>query len=87
MAKNTLSISKVRLDVVTRWSRGRSTRQALACRCAVILQAAAGTRSPAIASTLGIEVHQARRWRTRWEEHQPRLLAIEAEFGQSEVAA
>jgi putative transposase len=86
MAKTTLSISEAQLDVVTRLSRGGSTRQALARRCAVVLQAAAGMRSPAIASKLGIEVQQVRRWRTRWEEHQPRLLAIEAEIGRVDAS-
>ena len=86
MAKTTLSISEAQLDVVTRLSRGGSTRQALARFCAVDLHAAAGMRSPAIASKLGIEVQQVRRWRTRWEEHQPRLLAIEAEIGRVDAS-
>jgi transposase len=52
-----------------RWSRRRTSAQALALRSRIVLCAAEGLNNTEIAARLGIAVSSARKWRNRFAEH------------------
>ena len=67
--------------VLQRWSRGRTTAVRLAQRSKIVLMAAEGMRSQAIASALGTTPNTVGRWRTRFAEK--RLAGIERDAPRS----
>jgi transposase len=64
-----------------RLARAGSTPQQVARRARLVLAAAGGTSTGAIARTWGITRRTAQRWRARWHAAQEALLAAEAEGG------
>jgi len=55
-------------EVLERWVRRPKTSQALAFRCRIVLQAAAGATSKEIASKLGCNANTVGKWRGRFAE-------------------
>jgi transposase len=53
-------------DTLTRWARRRTSSQALALRCRIVLEAATGATNKDVAARLGIEPHTVSRWRARF---------------------
>lgn len=49
--------------------RARTTGQHLALRARIVLLAAAGQNTSAVARTLGVDVGTARQWRNRWRQY------------------
>jgi transposase len=65
---------EIKLDAEQRaqlesWARRRSSAQALALRCRIVLLASEGLNNTQIADELGIDVKSARRWRSRFGTH------------------
>ncbi len=53
-------------STLQRWSRRPKSSQALALRCRIVLEAAEGKSTSAVARDLGISLNTARKWRTRF---------------------
>jgi transposase-like protein len=51
------------------WARRRSSAQALALRCRVVLLAASGLNNTEIAERLGVHRPMVRKWRSRFAEY------------------
>src|SRR4051794_5836913 len=56
-------------EQLERWTRRRSSAQALALRARIVLLAAAGLRNTEIAQRLGISRPPVTKWRNRFVEH------------------
>ena len=68
-------------DILTRWSRGRSTPARLVLRANIILLAASGLQNKQIAPQLGTDRFTVARWRSRFAEE--RLAGIEKDAPRS----
>ncbi|MFD4946660.1 helix-turn-helix domain-containing protein [Streptomyces sp. NPDC058409] len=52
-------------ETSTRWTRRRTSSQALALRCRIVLESATGATNKDVAARSGIEAHTSR-WRARF---------------------
>ena len=68
-------------DILTRWSRGRSTPARRVLRANIILLAASGLQNKQIAPQLGTDRFTVARWRSRFAEE--RLAGIEKDAPRS----
>lgn len=53
-------------ETLARWARRRTSSQALALRCRIVLESATGATNKDVADRLGIEAHTVSRWRARF---------------------
>ncbi|MEU1301591.1 IS630 family transposase [Streptomyces shenzhenensis] len=51
---------------LTRWARRRTSSQALALRCRIVLECATGASNKDVADRLGVAAHTVSRWRARF---------------------
>jgi len=65
----TVELSEEQREILTRWSRGRSTPHRLMQRARIVLLAAEGRQNKEIAETLGVMERTVGRWRTRFVKH------------------
>jgi transposase len=64
--KAELVLSDVEREALLRWSRRRTTAQALALRCRIVLACAEGATNKAVAAELGVREQTVARWRGRF---------------------
>src|SRR4051812_24612221 len=64
--KAELVLSDVERETLLRWSRRRTTAQALAVRCRIVLACAEGATNKAVAAELGVREQTVARWRGRF---------------------
>lgn len=64
--------------LLEQWVRQQTAPQRLVRRAAIVLGAAAGRSTQALADQLGVTLFTVRTWRQRWQQAQPRLQAAEA---------
>lgn len=76
-----ITLTAAQRAVLDRLARAGTTPQQVARRAQLVLAAADGTSTGAIARTWGITWRTAQRWRARWHATQEALLAAEAEGG------
>ena len=65
----TVELREEQREILTRWSRGRSTPHRLMQRARIVLLAAEGRQNKEIAETLGVMERTVGRWRTRFVKH------------------
>jgi len=65
-AATQITLSHEDREVLERWARRRTSAQALALRCRIVLKAAEGKTNSAIASELGVKRETVRLWRNRF---------------------
>ncbi|MDX3381446.1 IS630 family transposase [Streptomyces niveiscabiei] len=53
-------------ETLARWARRRTSSQALALRCRIVLESATGATNKDVADRLGVEAHTVSRWRARF---------------------
>jgi transposase len=68
-------------QALTWWARRRTSSQALALRCRIVLEAAGGAANTEVAARLGIEPHTVARWRGRFVRQRLEGLADEPRPG------
>ncbi|MFF3402863.1 IS630 family transposase [Streptomyces sp. NPDC002659] len=68
-------------ETLTRWARRRTSSQALALRCRVVLECATGATNNDVAVRLGVEAHTVSRWRARFVRDRLEGLADEPRPG------
>ncbi|RSO40251.1 IS630 family transposase [Streptomyces sp. WAC 06725] len=68
-------------EVLGRWARRRTSSQALALRCRIVLESATGATNVDVAARLGIEAHTVSRWRARFVRDRLEGLAEEPRPG------
>src|SRR5688572_25948543 len=76
-----ITLTAVQRAVLDHLVRAGTTPQQVAQRAQVVLAAAAGMSTGAIARTWALTWRTAQRWRARWDAAQDALLAAEAEGG------
>jgi transposase len=64
--KAELVLSDVERETLLRWARRRTTAQALALRCRIVLACADGATNKAVAAELGVREQTVARWRGRF---------------------
>ena len=64
--KAELKLTAEEQETLARWSRRRTSAQALALRCRIVLESATGAANTEVAARLGIEPHTVARWRGRF---------------------
>jgi len=79
--KAELVLSEDEWQTLTRWSRRRSSSQALALRCRIVLECATGASNVDVAARLGVEAHTVSRWRARFVRDRLEGLADEPRPG------
>ena len=67
--KRELVLSEEERETLERWARRRTTAQALALRCRIVLACAAGGNNSEIAARLGVNDHTVGKWRNRFIDH------------------
>src|SRR3954468_21001161 len=72
-------------DQLERWTRRRTSAQALALRARIVLLAAEGLRNTEIAQRLGISRPPVTKWRNRFVEHRLAALSDEPRRGRPRV--
>jgi transposase len=68
-------------ETLTRWARRRTSSQALALRCRIVLESAGGAANKEVAARLGVEPHTVARWRGRFVRERLEGLADEPRPG------
>ena len=63
-----LVLSDEERDTLERWARRRKTSQALALRCRIVLECAAGRSNTAVAGELKVSKPTVGKWRQRFVE-------------------
>lgn len=64
--------------LLEQWVRQQTAPQRLVRRASIVLGAAAGRSTQALAAQLQVTLYTVRTWRQRWQQAQPRLQAAEA---------
>ncbi|CAM5320752.1 hypothetical protein SHIRM173S_02327 [Streptomyces hirsutus] len=64
--KAELVLTEDECETLTRWARRRTSSQALALRCRIVLESATGATNKDVAARLGVEAHTVSRWRARF---------------------
>jgi putative transposase len=72
-----LVVSPAQQEVLSTLLRRASCPRALALRVKIILGAAAGQRNEPLARQVGCTPKTVRKWRARWADATPRLLAVD----------
>ena len=68
-------------ETLSRWARRRTSSQALALRCRIVLECATGASNKDVAAHLGIAAHTVSRWRARFVQDRLEGLADEPRPG------
>ncbi len=77
-----ITVSVRQQAILEKWTRNKAnTSHRLVERAQLILMSAQGVSNTEQARRLGVDRQRARRWRTRWAEHEERLAAAEQEGG------
>jgi DNA-binding CsgD family transcriptional regulator len=74
-------------ETLTRWARRRTSSQALALRCRIVLESATGASNKDVAARLGVEAHTVSRWRARFVRDRLEGLTDEPRPGGPSVCA
>jgi len=69
-------------ETLSRWARRRTSSQALALRCRIVLECATGAMNRDVAALLGVEEHTVGKWRAprAISEPNPRLRTLGGVF-------